>query len=988
MSRQPSTYAAPISPVTPIWASNPDYRATQRQQLLPSAIEMNTPPQTVPRKLPAAPHLSHLPTMPSFSEAMNATNTHSSVQSEVDTINGSIRVSEAQMVPSLNGVNSNAGAFGSSESSDAAHYAIIDSHGVPFQSVASPQTFVSHNGQFTLPSHRQNAASSQLTSESYPSMQASYQQYYPQSVNRRAHPGSSMSNYNPGRVVKGSARVVLNSQRPAQMFSPQNTQNTHAQFGNGLLPNGLNNTADMQQSFPTIMAPGLPQKIVNMRQNMPQAMHRGVQMAMPGYSDPRATRIPQSVGSFADGGIPSRKDRYAAYNHYILRHAAEEKSKVIWPPEVEAAFMEAVWLIPGDSCKIQMERRTRGRNELISDYLKHQLNETRSRKQVSSHLQVLKKLLRDDEEFLECVGPKKGESQESAYENKQDPSKMRPDMAASTLTQLINKLKAAKQGHRKPAFLLQAESNLQQSRLEDNENRMDASITRSVNINYGDGDTHLPSHVFPNMPKINSESQNSSAAQLVKSEIAAGSSRDIAPSYVPYHMVSTVRNTADIDQSPLNKHQEHGAKEPPLRHPRPVHAQDVNTFAFDPVVPSASVPPNEVLNVKSSPRQQLRHHRRHPSRHHRRTTSTSVDLSGDRVLPIQFDMRRVHGDETVTYSRLLRATYESPMRPLQLDHLTSKFAELSKQQSENLLVGTQIVHANVALYIKSNPELDIQTIREHYSSDVQFVVTADAASTQHRYIVKTVVASRASELLRCEMPCMYQRLAGRGLELDKDLVNVPFLPDFWSDFLARLNNSEHEYVETALTALTLQQSIYRVANDTEELCFVSLYQFSIAHDEFSARTRFRRVKGMSSASGQQATQRVPGPSDKSPHASSTQRIPAIREPSTPTRSGNSSQRALEQTPKITNTPNLLGIGTPGQAVGSLGALINYDSPSAFTSPRRMATLDSIDLGASPFTAAIGNDPRHSPRSAKFEIQRAMTAFEPSAWDEMHDWIYQ
>lgn len=881
------------------------------------------------------------------------------------------------MAPSGNDVSPDAGHFRNMESNNVSTYTTMNSQSAPPQAMVSSQAF--HISQYALPGQRHNAVSSQVASESYPSMQASYQQYYPQSANRRVYLGtSSWASYHPGRVVKGSSRLAQDSQLPAHLFPHQNTHTLHAKSSQSFLPNGLNTTGDMQQRYPMVMGPNLPQKMVTMRQKISQNMHQGMQQAVSGYSDSRAARVPQCIDSLVNGGNSNGKDKYAAYNHYILRHAAEEKSKVIWPPEVEAAFMEAVWLIPGDSCKIQMERRTRGRNELISDYLKHQLNEIRSRKQVSSHLQVLKKLLRDDEEFLECVGPRKSESQLRIYGEKQEHSKPRPDMAASTLTQLISKLKAAKQGHRKPAFLLQAEFNLQQSRLEDS-NRMEITMGRRLSANCGGDNAQTPSHHTEIFPNMKSESQVSPSAQLVQTDVAANS---------PSHVTTTAPSMAENNETSRRIHIGHVTKEPPLIHPRPVHAQDMNTFAFDPVVPSASVPPSEALMVKSSPGNPLRHHRRHPSRHHHRTTSTSVDLSGDRVLPIQFTMKRVQGNEYVIYSRLLRATYESPMRPLQLHNLTPKFAELSKQASKNLLAGTQVVHANVALHIRPNPELNTQTIREQYSSDVQFVVTADAANSQHRYIAKTVVASRATELLRCEMPCMYQRLAGRGLELDKELVNVPFLPDFWSDFLARLNNSAQEDVEAALTALTLQQSIYRVTNNIEELYFVGLYQFSVAQDEFSARTRFRRVKGVSSALSQQGLQRNPVPSDNSQSASTSQSAPATREPSTPIRTENSSQRALEQTPKFSNTPSLLGMGTPGQAVGPLGALMNCDSPCVFASPRRMANLDILDLGASPFASAAGNETRHSPRSNKFEIQRAMTAFEPSAWDEMHDWIYQ
>ncbi|EGP87880.1 Tec1-like protein [Zymoseptoria tritici IPO323] len=87
------------------------------------------------------------------------------------------------------------------------------------------------------------------------------------------------------------------------------------------------------------------------------------------------------------------------YAKYRQRQQREEKpgTEQKWPEHLEVAFFQALAIFPPMGRNKQSHRdKLRGRNELISDYIYQETRVLRTRKQVSSHIQVLKPFTRGD----------------------------------------------------------------------------------------------------------------------------------------------------------------------------------------------------------------------------------------------------------------------------------------------------------------------------------------------------------------------------------------------------------------------------------------------------------------------------------------------------------------------------------------------------------------------------------------------------------------
>ncbi|EMS25364.1 TEA domain family member 1/3/4 [Rhodotorula toruloides NP11] len=101
---------------------------------------------------------------------------------------------------------------------------------------------------------------------------------------------------------------------------------------------------------------------------------------------------------------PVKQDNSVSQQLSYTPRCAGKDGEDVWPPDVEEAFHTALALLPRlGRKKLIINGKPCGRNELIGDYILRTTGKARSRKQVSSHIQVLKNLRKDDKDFMELV---------------------------------------------------------------------------------------------------------------------------------------------------------------------------------------------------------------------------------------------------------------------------------------------------------------------------------------------------------------------------------------------------------------------------------------------------------------------------------------------------------------------------------------------------------------------------------------------------------
>ena len=153
---------------------------------------------------------------------------------------------------------------------------------------------------------------------------------------------------------------------------------------------GQDGTITQPHAMPTSMPNAIPNAMPNA---IPHSMPHSMPHTMP-HSIAHTANLP-NTDLLADKS--SGLQHYKSQQHTSSYAASPAHTRLvdddIWSQDVERAFEHVLQFIPkSNSNKIKIAGRSCGRNELISDYIYAKTGKRRTKKQVSSHIQVIKNL--------------------------------------------------------------------------------------------------------------------------------------------------------------------------------------------------------------------------------------------------------------------------------------------------------------------------------------------------------------------------------------------------------------------------------------------------------------------------------------------------------------------------------------------------------------------------------------------------------------------
>jgi hypothetical protein len=234
----------------------------------------------------------------------------------------------------------------------------------------------------------------------------------------------------PNYLVPGLS-AFLPSAAPISRPSSAPSHQRHHHFYNSLAPFIPNDRRALSET-PRISSP-MPSRSPDFKKNDIYAASAKMHSLEPKTADHNrkhhrlgATALGPRSGGVQKRGRGGRSTSLAAvtdlmpYHQYRARQRRDAAmGESVWDDELEAAFMEGETLISLGRCaiilcrllicatadlnipnlgrtKLNVDGKLSGRNELIADYIYKLTGKRRTRKQVSSHIQVLKNLLKNN----------------------------------------------------------------------------------------------------------------------------------------------------------------------------------------------------------------------------------------------------------------------------------------------------------------------------------------------------------------------------------------------------------------------------------------------------------------------------------------------------------------------------------------------------------------------------------------------------------------
>lgn len=715
-----------------------------------------------------------------------------------------------------------------------------------------------------------------------------------------------------------------------------------------------------------------------------------------------------------------------AYSGYLTRQKKDAgESSSVWSPDVEQAFMEALRTIPRvGRRKITVRGRPCGRNELIAGYIQQKTGKLRTRKQVSSHIQVLKHLLKDDAEFLALVAdaPLSGSSVSSSSATSSSSSiSSHPSSYSSSFSISGHRFRRASEFGTTPATSLSSLSSLSSS---SSTSSSSSAMVRSITDPSGRY-PHLPPTTMLQSSAINEERfpQDHSGVIVDLDENPNNSAGTNNGSGTNNGAGDTSSgDTGGGETSGGNPKSRPSSNRPSnlfIPHSGAVFA---NSASFRPSSAGYYHPSNYSLHSHSHG---IPAHSNHPSLYHSssmRQQSVLVrnqESANNRLLcPLNFCMwKQVDSQVKQVYTQLIRPTFESPLKSKALAHLSVRFPhilDMIRQEMPLVVYGKILLNIAEPSSVKqssssssspskndrtpSSPDIGVSPAQ--FRSNFHLLVDKAAlpSTGPHSWECVTSIASMGQDLLELRDEVPYQEDLVRCSE---ELL-VPFASDFWCPFLNGFSCSApgvKRNPRAAVAAITVtQQLVCRyLDSDVEAVSVLLVYEFEKAADSFSARTIFRRVDFDPNALSTITPDVSPEHHDSSTTTTSTTSTSyaapsAIHVSHTPAHSsghassqdpthGSSQQgnSSLLDTPVLSGASNGQGSGSgSGSAAGVVSSATGTPMTRANTDMAQFPLLDPASVSAAPSTAAYGEN-----------MVRSMTAFDPSSvWEnssEMFEW---